>query len=180
MNALKLLRALDAAQNVSRWHTVRTLGRQNLAEHSYEVALICARVGVGAHVLLAALEHDLGEETTGDVPAPFKRGAPQAGDLIDRAEAQYATGALGCAPGVVLQASERWLLKFADIVSGLRFALDELELGNRRMLEGAVNFHLYMNRHWVDGARVPDNRWRDCCLGLFYLMNERYEKARTE
>ncbi len=180
MNAIKLLRALDAAQNVARWHTVRTLGRQNLAEHSYEVALICARVGAPAFLIQRALEHDLGEEATGDVPAPFKRGAPQAGTLIDRAEEQYATGTLGCLIADSNVPADMWLLKFADIVSGLRFALDELELGNRRMLEGAVNFHLYMNRHWVDGARVPDNRWRDACLGLFDLMNERYEKARTE
>lgn len=180
MNAHKLLKALDAAQNVSRWHTVRTLGRQNLAEHSYEVALICARVGAPAHVVLAALEHDLGEEATGDVPAPFKRGAPQAGTLIDRAEEHYALASLGCTYTGPLKPADAWLLKFADIVSGLRFALDELELGNRRMLEGAVNFHLYMNRHWVDGARVPDNRWRDESLGLFDLMNERYENARTE
>ena len=66
------------ASDVSRWTIVRTAKPQSLAEHTFNVVMIaraiCKELGIDdSHITKLALEHDLDEVKTGDIPTPAKR-----------------------------------------------------------------------------------------------------------
>lgn len=73
LNIQDILRASD----IIRWSTVRTIRKQSLAEHTFNVVMItrsiCKLCGVDdAIAIKIALEHDLGEIMTGDIVSPTK------------------------------------------------------------------------------------------------------------
>ena len=65
------------AQNIKRWTIVATIREQSLAEHSFNVAMIARDIAVEAgmddsNIVKYALDHDLDEIMTGDIPSPAK------------------------------------------------------------------------------------------------------------
>jgi 5'-deoxynucleotidase YfbR-like HD superfamily hydrolase len=65
------------AQYVKRWNIVGTDFDQSMAEHTFNVVFIaraiCKHMNIDdVHVIKAALEHDLDEVITGDIPTPGK------------------------------------------------------------------------------------------------------------
>ncbi len=65
------------AQDVKRWTIVRTIRDQSLAEHTFNVVMIArdiaARMGINdTKIIKYALDHDLDEILTGDIPTPAK------------------------------------------------------------------------------------------------------------
>lgn len=76
------LEALIRLCHVPRWVTVPLLRPQSVAEHSYRVAIISlqllrqlGKMAEVGHVVTAALIHERSEATTGDIPAPLKKGS---------------------------------------------------------------------------------------------------------
>lgn len=74
MNIQDILRA----SSVTRWHIVATSREQNLAEHSFNVAMIsraiCKELGIDdTTATKLALEHDLDEIIYGDIPSHTKK-----------------------------------------------------------------------------------------------------------
>lgn len=68
------------ASGVTRWHIVRTVRPQSLAEHTFDVTMIARAVAKIAgyedyEITKAALLHDLDEIVTGDIPTPTKQKA---------------------------------------------------------------------------------------------------------
>jgi hypothetical protein len=68
------------ASGVTRWHIVRTVRPQSLAEHTFDVVFIARAIAKGAghddyEITKAALLHDLDEIVTGDIPTPTKQKA---------------------------------------------------------------------------------------------------------
>lgn len=68
------------ASGVTRWHIVRTVRPQSLAEHTFDVVMIARAVAKNAgyddyEIIKAALLHDLDEIVTGDIPTPSKQRA---------------------------------------------------------------------------------------------------------
>lgn len=68
------------ASGVTRWHIVRTLRPQSLAEHTFDVVMIARAIAKIAgyddyEIIKAALLHDLDEIVTGDIPTPTKQKA---------------------------------------------------------------------------------------------------------
>lgn len=68
------------ASGVTRWHIVRTVRPQSLAEHTFDVVMIARAIAKGAgyddyEIIKAALLHDLDEIITGDIPTPTKNRA---------------------------------------------------------------------------------------------------------
>lgn len=81
--------------DVKRWITVRTARSQNVAEHSFGVAVIaanlCVELGLTddefiSRTLWWSLVHDLPEVLTGDIDGKFKRLYPLAARAINVAE----------------------------------------------------------------------------------------------
>ena len=65
------------AQNIKRWTIVSTIREQSLAEHLFNVAMIARDIAVEAgmddrNIVKYALDHDLDEIMTGDIPSPAK------------------------------------------------------------------------------------------------------------
>lgn len=65
------------AQNIKRWTIVSTIHDQSLAEHSFNVCMIarciCTEADIDdTKVIKYALDHDLDEIKTGDIPSPAK------------------------------------------------------------------------------------------------------------
>lgn len=68
------------ATGVTRWHIVRTVRPQSLAEHTFDVTMIARAIAKIAgyddyEIIKAALLHDLDEIITGDIPTPTKERA---------------------------------------------------------------------------------------------------------
>lgn len=72
------------ASGVTRWHIVRTVKPQSLAEHTFDVVMIARAIAKlagydDAEITKAALLHDLDEIVTGDFPTPTKARAMENG-----------------------------------------------------------------------------------------------------
>lgn len=68
------------ASGVTRWHIVRTVKPQSLAEHTFDVVMIARAIAKLAgyddsEIVKAALLHDLDEIVNGDFPTPSKQRA---------------------------------------------------------------------------------------------------------
>ena len=66
------------AQGVKRWNIVETVRPQSVAEHSFNVCFIARAIAkeIGMEdekIIKAALDHDLDEIITGDIPTPAKQ-----------------------------------------------------------------------------------------------------------
>lgn len=130
-NKLQLM--LDGGA-VQRYHTLRTVQRQTVAEHSFGVAWLVYLLTSGAPsvaLLLAAMGHDLAECETGDLPAPAKRSLGISAQFD--AYEQHVMRAAGVVLPELTSAEQR-TLKLADTCELLLFCLHEMSLGNFGML----------------------------------------------
>jgi len=128
MNLLKL----HESGTVLRWHTWPTIKEQNLAAHSWGVAMICAQLAPGeADLITAALVHDLHEVEAGDVPYPFKQNNAFVGRAYDEQQLQF-NETNGC--NIVLDERQQRILKWADMFELLLFARREYHIGNTKIL----------------------------------------------
>lgn len=125
---------LRGAGAVQRLHTMRTVGRQSLAEHSWGVAMLVWHVAPEApgHVFAAALVHDLHEWWTGDVPAPCKWAHEGLEKELRTVEAQF-DAAHGL--DIVLLDRDRALLKWCDQAELALYAFEQRMMGNMFMAE---------------------------------------------
>lgn len=154
-----------------RYHGFRLLMEDTVGHHSFNVACIIMRLrpDASAHLLRAALKHDMAEHVAGDMPAPTKRALP---DYLMLPEphrrdtprtfrevfGEY-EDSLMAAAGVStedLMPCEEWVLKLADALDGMRFCIQELRLGNRtpRFLRCYEAFEGYVAQLlWPAGTR---------------------------
>lgn len=84
MGIQDLLRASDT----KRWIIVRTAVTQSVAEHTFNVVMIARAIakecGVDdKYVMKYALDHDLDEIRTGDIPAPTKKTMAKEGTHVE-------------------------------------------------------------------------------------------------
>lgn len=125
---------LRNAGAVTRYHTARMLRTQNLAEHSFGVALIILQAYPAAspRLLAAALYHDLAEVATGDLPAPVKWDNAGLKAMVEHVEARYERK-MGL--DMELSEGERHILKWADMFELVLWCWEEYQLGNTYALE---------------------------------------------
>ena len=116
-----------------RFHTADTLTEQNVAEHSFGVAWICAVIygeAVRKELLLAALAHDLAEHRVGDVSSVVKTQHPDLRQKLELMETNHLVAhELDFAPD--LSDEEKKVLKMADMMEGMLFCIRERWLGSR-------------------------------------------------
>lgn len=141
-------------QNIERWSLMRSTTPENVAEHSYHVALIAHSLGSIAReifkrdidpgeVVTYALFHDATEVFTGDIPTPVKHHNPRILASFREIEDLAAERLLAAVPSE-LQAAYRpllarkpanpeldKLLKAADLLDAYLKCTSEMSAGNR-------------------------------------------------
>lgn len=147
------MQAMWDGGETARFHTCTLLRPDTVGQHSYGVACVVMHLYPQgqAHLLRAALKHDMAEAFTGDLPAPAKR------DLGIREqfaayEDKYLEG-VGIA-AEKLSAWEAWLIKMADSIDGLRVCVRERSMGNRMIEHAYANFSRYCEEMLTKGVEV--------------------------
>lgn len=151
MNIATMLRA----SATKRFHTMRTITENTVAEHGWGVACLVWELTLGQcrTVLLgAALHHDLAEHVVGDVPAPAKRELG-IGERLNALEDRLLRHQ-GCVNTEDLSPEERRTLKLADCYDGMMFCVREKGLGNRTLGEVFVKYHSYVTALSPDGVEL--------------------------
>lgn len=141
--------------SVWRYSSVPVVVRENVAEHSYWVALYAAMIhlrmdpdkGILGRVVLASLVHDVGECVTGDVVRVFKYATPELKAEVDRAESILSSRLepevrdLVSAIGSLANPSEsQWdryvkaVVKAADFLSLFQYMRREAARGNLEII----------------------------------------------
>lgn len=122
--------AWRAGNAVKRYHTQPRLIPETVGHHSANVCAILLHLdpSCSRNLLLAALQHDLPEALTGDIPAPAKWKSSSLQASLSILENEW-----GKEHGITtpnLTAEEHELLKLADILDLTLSSLEECRLGN--------------------------------------------------
>ena len=127
-------KAIRQGGNVTRWHTVQHINRQTVASHSWGVAAICLDLweDCSLQLLKAAIYHDIGEGTVGDIPSPARKKWLALGEAMEQIELEIKTQ-LGV--NFELSNKDKNRLRWADILELLWFCIEEIETGNTSFRE---------------------------------------------
>lgn len=124
---------IERGGRVLRMHTVPHLQPQNIAAHSFGVAWWCwllSNQTPSAVLLMAALQHDLAEHATGDIPAPTKRKLHIQREVAEL-EAEVFSKVAMLDYQLNLNKDESRILKLADNLELAQHCIRELTAGNR-------------------------------------------------
>jgi 5'-deoxynucleotidase YfbR-like HD superfamily hydrolase len=137
MNRLvRLIEKLRGLNFVRRWNFHPHLRDENVAEHSFWVAIITAAIAPERpQLVLVALMHDAEEAITADCPALVKGHVAGWDRVVDKAEEELFSGSLpvGDDPAVCALWDARRaeaVVKFADQVAALLYTKEEIGMGN--------------------------------------------------
>lgn len=156
------------AGETRRFHTVPMLRDQNIADHSWHLALLAytlygqAQPGVTVQFLMACLTHDMAECKVGDLPAPAKRNMSEklaGGDFRakwDEME-QEILQPFEMDWEKFLTDEEKRRLKFCDALEGLFHCVLERQLGNKTIIVCYRNFRNYVGSLLREATDVPYN-----------------------
>lgn len=145
---------MSRMKNIYRWGLMRNTKRENLSEHSLEVAQIAhalaiinrKRLGGNAdpfYVAGVAMYHDTSEIITGDMPTPIKYYNSEIKSAYKQIEAAAEKELLSMLPEDFKEDFSRIynpdeltakLVKAADKISALIKCTEELNMGNREFL----------------------------------------------
>ena len=151
--AFSFFAVLSRMKNIHRWALMRNTRQENIAEHSYETAVLAhvlaemtnrhygGDVDVSRCVTLA-LYHDATEILTGDLPTPVKYFNPAIRQAYRDVEAHAADSLLSMLPADMQDVYAPWvkqegdelekrIVKAADKLSALIKCIEELGQGNR-------------------------------------------------
>ena len=163
---------------ISRWALMRNTARENVQEHSHQVAVLAhalavirnqkfgGQVDAGA-VAVAALYHDASEIITGDLPTPIKYYNPVIRNAYQDVEAVANEKLLSMLPEElrpvytpILNETDpevRTLVKAADKLSAYIKCVEEVKAGNTEFREAAAQtwkaveeFHLPEMDYFLD------------------------------
>lgn len=139
---------------IERWALMRNSVRENISEHSLEVAMLahglavigCKRFGrqfSPERLALLGMYHDCTEIITGDMPTPVKHGNEELEEAYQAIEASAAKRLLSMLPEDLreeyasyflpdtMSEEERQLVKAADKLSALIKCIEEEKAGNQ-------------------------------------------------
>lgn len=162
---------MRASGNVKRWHAIITLREQNVASHSYNVAILAYLIApaqlLSTQLLLACLLHDAHERSIGDIPSTAKWAFPPLGEAIRAAEKKWEDDN-GVSPIMdQLSAAEQLILQVCDYLELLLWSTEELFAGNGFAIEAIKNIVPIL-----DEMRAKDD--------FPYRAKEIYDNARQQ
>lgn len=132
-------REIRSLSDVPRWSTLRTIQKQNVAEHSYYVIFYARQIaeflGLGdwlLQVMVYAMWHDAEEGFTADGPGPWKRLA------VDKDRAEVAARRLlkerfSDWPDGPVHKTIKSIVKLANLVDELMFLANDFQMGNKNV-----------------------------------------------
>ena len=134
---LERLKIYREGLSVERLHTVPHIQAYNNGYHSANAALIayelCKLLGVDSGpVVLHMLLHDVPEGYTGDIPGNFKDDNPIFTGELNIIEHQWVCTNIPDLP--LLNAQQINICKLADIIELGFYCVDEIEMGNRKVV----------------------------------------------
>jgi 5'-deoxynucleotidase YfbR-like HD superfamily hydrolase len=144
--------------NVQRFHTTPTVKSQDVAQHSFNCALIIdsiltdfkpsISVSERHAAVMYMLLHDLPEQGIGDVPGPAKTGelgqalgVVEASWVTKNMDAYYADMFYKCG----ISADVAFLCKFVDNLECLLKCQEEVEMGNTKFKEKVNRIKIHLN-----------------------------------
>lgn len=149
------LEFLTSGRETKRFHTVPVLSEQNIAAHSFGVAMLVGilvpKEELRAELLMAALTHDLAEQRMGaDMAAPAKRSMPDYArgtfrEVWGAMEEDHLV-AVGLGYFGELYPEEERILKLADATEGALFCIRERAMGNKLVVTCYSNFRRYISQ----------------------------------
>lgn len=153
------LKDIRATKDVTRWHMIRTKRPQNLAEHSYMVALIAGKLAEHLSEPLTTIEerdmfrlallHDIEEIEFGDIPTPTKKKIREAGhgEILEILEiAFWVNRGSMSTPEFGSSNKVRSLVRLADLVEAALFYNEEGEDHDiKRRITGDALFYAERN-----------------------------------
>lgn len=139
------------ASGVTRWHIVRTVKPQSLAEHTFDVVMIARAIAKIAgyddyEITKAALLHDLDEIVNGDFPTPTKNRARDKGWNLNELYRDIT--------GREISNDESLIIRLADKLADLYWLwLHALGPHSNRVYEIMAD----QFNEWVRSESIPDN-----------------------
>lgn len=126
MTNIEKIHQFRAGTRVKRFHTLDLVVPETVGHHSCNVALLISIITdeVSGELLRAALNHDLAEQYTGDVPATAKWQSPRLAKELKRLEQFHFPYEASLTP------YETKLLKQADMLDLCFKSLEEVHMGN--------------------------------------------------
>jgi 5'-deoxynucleotidase YfbR-like HD superfamily hydrolase len=150
-----------------RFHTVPVIHHQNIADHSWHVAMLAHVLygqdepGLRMTFIMACLTHDMAECKVGDLPAPAKRNMeerfPNFRESWGEME-QHILQAYSMDWEKFLTEEEKRRLKLCDALEGMFYCISERWLGNRSIVVCFNNFSSYVGALLEDVGDVPFNK----------------------
>ena len=155
----------DRLSTVKRWAIVRTISRQSVAEHCFNVQRICIKLAPYFDMVefedlfelsQAALHHDDDEAVTGDIPGPAKlyvRANEKGVDVGATAWYDDASDAI------------KAIVKLADMLEAYHFLTMEAKLGNSYIRNHRAKqrdkIHKFIQNHpnWPSNIMYVCNEW---------------------
>jgi 5'-deoxynucleotidase YfbR-like HD superfamily hydrolase len=135
-DVLKPLKFYRRGGIVKRFHIFDVLKENTVAHHTFNVIallILCVDDELSQNLILAAMQHDLAEQETGDMPAPFKRRVEGLRQHIqDAEEAILKENGLTNYEKRLSKKELAWL-KLADSLEGALYCGDEYQRGNLPM-----------------------------------------------
>lgn len=156
---------LMLAQDVKRWTIVRTIRDQSLAEHTFNVVMIARdiarRLDVDdTKIIKYALDHDLDEILTGDIPTPAK-------DRLKISTSYDGKSFKEC------DSRESSIVAMADIIEAIAFITDN-QVGRHAHKVGDYLMNRFQSRCNLIGAMDP--KLIEACNGVVMdLLEGKYE-----
>ena len=183
---------IDRMRYIERWALMRNSVRENIQEHSHQVAVLAhalavirneffgGQVDAGA-VAAAALYHDAGEILTGDMPTPIKYFNPEIREAYRKVEEVADQKLLGMLPEALRPVYEdilrpadpevEELVKAADKLSAHIKCLEEMKAGN-----GEFRLAAQQTRQALEKMDLPELKYFcDNFLGSMALTLDEME-----
>jgi len=159
---------------IERYHIKgqRMLTRQSVAEHSWRMAALIYTVNRMAREALiwATLFHDVSERVTGDMPANVKRANPAIAAAINEVSTAEE---VRLHIRFDLSEQEQRLLAWADRFEGAMHCLDELEMGNRKIIGTLTRYQQY---YMDDKYKLEDKQNEAVRQQLMDYLNQRIKE----
>lgn len=158
---------LDRLKLIQRWSLMRNIEKENLAEHSLQVAFVAQALAIIKNkfyagqvnpekIAVMAMYHDTSEIFTGDLPTPIKYFNPEITQAYKQIESAAELHLISLLPKELQEefspyldsgkfsSEEKHLVKQADLICAYVKAQFEIEHGNQEFAQAKVRLENLM------------------------------------